>query len=133
MKIAIITLPMRPANEVEAVIYPIEDNKTIEYEKPVRCPINGLLAKTLKKDDQVKIIYILTTGENSECEKNKVEFLQPLVAEISWTKHIAIMSKCKSNQKWCFCIMSAIITNFKVVLIWQPCFIYRIYLTKSTC
>jgi predicted nuclease of restriction endonuclease-like (RecB) superfamily len=27
------------------------------------------------------------------------EFLHPLVAEISWTKHIAIMNKCKDNQE----------------------------------
>ena len=30
-------------------------------------------------------------------EYNEVKFLQPLGAEISLTKHIAIMSKCKDN------------------------------------
>jgi len=39
-------------------------------------------------------------------EYHEVEFLQPLVAEISWTKHIAIMGKCKDNQERRFYIMS---------------------------
>jgi hypothetical protein len=30
-------------------------------------------------------------------EYHAVENLQPLVAEISWTKHIAILNKCKDN------------------------------------
>jgi hypothetical protein len=78
MKIVIITVPMKPPKEVEAIQYPMDGNKSIEYEKPVRCPINGILAKTLKKDDQVKVIYILTTGENSECEQNKKAYIDEL-------------------------------------------------------
>ena len=39
-------------------------------------------------------------------EYHEVEFLQPLVAEISWSKHIAIMTKCKDNQERRFYIMS---------------------------
>jgi predicted nuclease of restriction endonuclease-like (RecB) superfamily len=39
-------------------------------------------------------------------EYHNIEFLQPLVAEISWTKHIAIMSKCKDNQERRFYIMT---------------------------
>jgi hypothetical protein len=56
----------------------VDGNKAIEYDKPVRCPINGVLAKTLKRDEQVKIIYILTTGENSECERNKRAYIEEL-------------------------------------------------------
>jgi hypothetical protein len=78
MKTVIITVPMKPPHEVEAVLYPMDGNKVIEYEKPVRCPINGILAKTLKKDEQVKVIYILTTGENSECERNKKTYIEEL-------------------------------------------------------
>jgi hypothetical protein len=69
---------MKPPNEVEAIQYPIDGNKDVEYEKPVRCPINGVLAKTLKKGEQVKVIYILTTGENSECERNKSAYTREL-------------------------------------------------------
>jgi len=78
MKVVIITVPMKLAKDVEPVQYPVDGNKAIEYEKPVRCPINGVLAKTLKKDEQVKVIYILTTGENSECEQNKKAFIDEL-------------------------------------------------------
>ena len=78
MKVVIITVPMKPSHEVEAIQYPMDGNKTIEYENPVRCPINGVLAKTLKKDEQVKVIYILTTGENSEYEQNKKAYIEEL-------------------------------------------------------
>ncbi len=39
-------------------------------------------------------------------EYHLVEFLQPLVGEISWTKHIAILNKCKNNQERQFYILS---------------------------
>jgi len=78
MKTVIITVPMKPPNEVEAIQYPMDGNKSVEYEKPVRCPLNGVLAKTLVKDEQVKVIYVLTTGENSECERNKKTYIEEL-------------------------------------------------------
>jgi len=78
MKTVIITVPMKPPEKVEAIQYPMDGDKFIEYEKPVRCPIHGVLAKTLEKGEQVKVIYILTTGENSECEQNKKAFIEEL-------------------------------------------------------
>jgi len=78
MKTVIITVPMRPPREIEAVQYPVDGNKAVEYEKPVRCPVNGVLAKTLQKGEQVKVIFILTTGKNSECEQNKRIYIEEL-------------------------------------------------------
>jgi hypothetical protein len=78
MKNVIVTVPMKPPHEVAAMQYPMDGNKAIEYEKPVRCPINGILAKTLEKDEEVKVIYILTAGENSECEQNKSAYIEEL-------------------------------------------------------
>jgi len=78
MKIVIITAPMMNPGKIEAIKYPVAGNKSIEYEKEVRCPINGVLAKTIKKDDEVKIIYVMTTGENSNCEINKTAFISEL-------------------------------------------------------
>jgi hypothetical protein len=78
MKIVIITAPMMQQDRIKATQYPVDGNKTIEYEKEVRCPVNGILAKTLKKDDEVKIIYIMTTGKNSNCEQNKSTFISEL-------------------------------------------------------
>ncbi|MFP3040299.1 PDDEXK nuclease domain-containing protein [Treponema primitia] len=39
-------------------------------------------------------------------EYHDVEFLEPLVREISWSKHIAIMKKCKDTQERRFYIMA---------------------------
>ena len=78
MKVLIVTVPMRPPHEISAVNYPVDGNKSIEYGKPVRCPVNGILAKTLKKDDQLKVIYIQIMGENSEGEQNRKNFTDEL-------------------------------------------------------
>ena len=78
MKTVIITVPMKPPKDVEAVQYPVDGNKSIEYEKPVRCPIHGILAKTLKKGEQVKIIYILTMGKTSKAKQNKKEYIKEI-------------------------------------------------------
>ncbi|MCL2443820.1 MAG: TM1812 family CRISPR-associated protein, partial [Treponema sp.] len=50
----------------------------IEWNKPIRCPINGVLARKLQKNEKVKIIYIATTGENSEWEENEKAFKKEL-------------------------------------------------------
>ena len=78
MKVVIVTVPMMQPDRLEALQYPVDGNKSVEYEKPVRSPVNGILAKTLKKDENVKIVYIVTTGENSECEQNKKTFIEEL-------------------------------------------------------
>jgi hypothetical protein len=78
MKVVIVTAPMKPPKDVFAIQYPVDGNKKIEYEKPVRCPINGVLAKTMQKGEKVKIIYIMTIYENSECEQNKNVFIEEL-------------------------------------------------------
>ncbi len=39
-------------------------------------------------------------------EYHSVEFLQPLVGEISWTKHVTILNKCKNNQERQFYILA---------------------------
>ena len=69
---------MKPPNEVKPIQYPMDGNKAMEYENPVRCPINAVLAKTMEKDDQVKVIYILTTGENSLSRQNMEIFIEEL-------------------------------------------------------
>lgn len=39
-------------------------------------------------------------------EYHQVEFLVPLVREISWSKHITILKKCKNNQERQFYILA---------------------------
>ena len=41
-------------------------------------------------------------------EYHTVEILHPLVGEISWTKHIVILNKCKHDQERQFYISSAL-------------------------
>jgi len=78
MKVVICTVPMRNPNQVKPVLYRADGNKAIEYDKPVRSPINAVLAKTLKKGEDLKVIFIMTTGKNSNCEENKVNIIKEL-------------------------------------------------------
>jgi len=78
MKVVICTMPMRHPNEVKPIVYPVDGNKKLEYDKPVRSPINAVLAKTLKKGEKLRVIYIMTTGKNSFCEENKTLFIEEL-------------------------------------------------------
>ena len=78
MKVVVITVPMMQPEKVAAIIYPVDGNRAIEYGKPIRCPVNGILARTMKKGEEVKIIYIMTVGENSSCEQNKKAFIEEL-------------------------------------------------------
>lgn len=63
MKIAFATIPMQ---EVKPVFYKSEENKEIEFQGKVGFPVNALLAKTLKKDEELKVVRIITEGEFSE-------------------------------------------------------------------
>jgi len=85
MKVAVITIPIRPPEQVDKLQYTVDGNKDIEYQNPILCPMNGVLAKTLKKDEEVQIIYVLTTGEHSSFKENVENFrneLEGINAEI---------------------------------------------------
>ena len=88
MKIVFSTIPMQV---VDPVFYKSTENKAIEYEGEVRFPINGLLAKTLKKDDEVKVVRIVTEGEFSEdnirLQQEELDKINELIgAKISYTE-----------------------------------------------
>jgi len=80
MKVVICTMPIKSSDGISAIVYPVDGNKAIEYDKPVRCPVNAVLAKTLKKGEELRVIYIMTTGKNSHCEENKKMFIEELEA-----------------------------------------------------
>ena len=63
MKVVFATIPMQ---SVKPALYKSEENRAIEYQGEVRFPINALLAKTLKKGDEVKVVQIVTEGEFSD-------------------------------------------------------------------
>lgn len=62
-KIVFATIPMQ---SIDAQHYVCDENKVIEYEGLTRFPINAVLAKTLKKGDNVKVVRIVTEGEFTE-------------------------------------------------------------------
>jgi len=74
MKVVIVTVPMMKPEKLKAQKYQIGENKEIE----LFSPINSILAKELEKGEKVKVIYINTTGENSEWKKNMDAFTDEL-------------------------------------------------------
>lgn len=77
-KVVIITAPMMKSDNLRKMQYPVDGNKAIEYDKPVCCPINGVLARKLEKDEDVKIIYI-TIERSKKCEQNKKAFIDEII------------------------------------------------------
>jgi len=74
MKVAIITIPMKSPDKVSKFQYSYDGNKEIEYENPVLCPVHAVLAKTLKKGEYVRVLYVLTTGKHSNYKQNAENF-----------------------------------------------------------
>ncbi|MBP5452422.1 MAG: hypothetical protein J6Y16_09335 [Treponema sp.] len=73
-KIVFATIPMQKIN---AQHYVCTENKAIEYDGYTGFPINAVLAKTLKKGDDVKVVRIVTegdfTGDNVELQKKELD------------------------------------------------------------
>jgi len=93
MKVLISIVPY--TEEVGAEAYSVYGDRILEYDKPVRCPGNAVLATKLKKGEELKVIYVMTsptmitdTGEylyNTEDDShenyvniNKSEFFKEL-------------------------------------------------------
>lgn len=55
-KIVFSNLPMR--NDLTALKFDVNGNSSIEYDKKVIFPVNSVLAKTLKKEDKVKVVLL---------------------------------------------------------------------------
>jgi len=88
MKLVFSTIPMQ---EVNPVFYKSTENKAVEYSEEVRFPINALLAKTLKKDDEVKVVRIITDGrfsdENVKLQKEELDKINEKIgAKITYTE-----------------------------------------------
>jgi hypothetical protein len=62
-KIVFVTIPMQVITPVH---YAAVENKAVEYDGKVMCPIDSVLAKVLKKGDDVKVVQIITEGEGSD-------------------------------------------------------------------
>ncbi len=73
-KIVFVTIPIQ---DIKPVHYVSVENEAYEYDGKVMCPIDAVLAKTLKKGDDVEIIQIKTespyTENNTKLQKQELE------------------------------------------------------------
>jgi hypothetical protein len=63
-------------SEVYRHYYPVNGNKTIEYEGEVLFPVNAVLAKTLKKDEEGKVVFLSTSGGGENHSSENMEKFQ---------------------------------------------------------
>jgi hypothetical protein len=62
--------------ELHRLCYKVSGNSTIEYNGEVIFPINGVLARMLKKNDEVKVVLLRKDADNSD--KNVDEYKNEL-------------------------------------------------------
>ena len=72
MKNVIITMPMK--DDIRPFRYESAGNQSIDYDKPVIFPVNGVLANILQPKEQVKLIFITTKGGENKGNENIVKF-----------------------------------------------------------
>ena len=75
-KIVFVTLMM--ADDMHKRHYPVDGNSFIEYSGEVYYAINTVLAKTLQKDNDVKVILIETKAGDKAGSKNAQLFMNEL-------------------------------------------------------
>jgi hypothetical protein len=56
--------------------YPVNGNKSIEYEGKVLFPINTVLAKTLKKGEKGTVVFLATSGGSDNHSAENIEKFQ---------------------------------------------------------
>lgn len=71
-------IPMK--KQIDAMGYAGTGNVNSNYNKPVIYPINAILAETLKKNDEVKVILLRTLDKAGNCKKNSEFFIKELDA-----------------------------------------------------
>ncbi|QEJ98275.1 TM1812 family CRISPR-associated protein [Treponema phagedenis] len=68
MKIIFTTIPMK--DDLAKLQYPVVENKDIEYNGRVSFPINAVLAKTMQKGENIKVVLLMNnTGSSTENAK----------------------------------------------------------------
>lgn len=75
-KIVFSDIPMK--SNLKAMIYKGTGNVNSHYDKPVFYPINAVLADTLSKQDELKIILLTTENSTENNQKNSGLFIQEL-------------------------------------------------------
>ena len=75
-KIVIATLPLK--GDLEKRVYHVDGNALIATEKPIYYAANPALARTLKSDDEVKVILLETKGGENAGAENAKKFIEEL-------------------------------------------------------
>lgn len=75
-KIIFCDIPMK--SNLKAMVYKGTGNVNSCYDKPVIYPINAVLADTIKKDDEIKVILLRTENPTENNQKNNDLFIQEL-------------------------------------------------------
>jgi len=65
-------------NEIERHRYKVNGNSSVEFDGEVAFPINGVLARTLKKGDDVKVVLLKKEDISGNSGKNTGEFIGEL-------------------------------------------------------
>ena len=76
MKIVFTTLPMK--KQLNQFCYTVDGNSSIAYDKEVIFPINSVLARTLKKDEKVKVVLLKKQDIEGNSDINAGEFMREL-------------------------------------------------------
>ena len=77
-KIIFCDIPMKKS--MNAMVYACTGNTNCNYSKEVMFPINAILAESLKKDDEVRVILLRTLDKAGNSGKNSGLFMQELDA-----------------------------------------------------
>jgi hypothetical protein len=64
---------------IDRLHYPVDGNKSIEYDGEVSFPINAVLAKTLKKCEKARVIFLSTSGGD---DNHSAENMEKFKAEL---------------------------------------------------
>ena len=75
-KIIFCDIPMK--KNMNAMVYANTGNTNINYSKEVMFPINAILAESLKKDDEVRVILLRTQDKAGNSGRNSGLFMQEL-------------------------------------------------------
>ena len=81
-KIVFCNIMMR--ERLDRFCYKVSGNSTIEYDGEVIFPINGVLARTLKKGDEVKIVLLKKDDIGGNSGKNVGEYMSELDRINGW-------------------------------------------------
>lgn len=73
MKIVFSNIPMKKLED-KPLHYPVDGNKSIEYDGKVMFPINAVLATSIKKGERVKVVEFTTKDEKGCWKKNISSF-----------------------------------------------------------